>query len=114
VAPADTSLDMISPLRSDVQDRIERAGARAARYHDRHRQPAPDLQPGDMVFVKGTRMGANAARLAELGATTRRRKALPQWVGPFPVSHRISTVQTSTLSHSLQVSVCQTASTSKT
>jgi hypothetical protein len=35
-------------------------------------------------------MGSNAARLAELRATTTRKKALPKWVGPFPIQRRLS------------------------
>ena len=72
-----------------MQDKITRAGARAAKYHDRHRRAAPDLLPGNLVFVTGKRMGSNAPRLAELGATATRKKALPKWVGPFPIQRRL-------------------------
>jgi hypothetical protein len=69
-ATHDELRELVGPLRADVQDRITRAGARAAKYHDRHRRAAPDLLPGDLVFVAGRRMGSNApARLAELGST---------------------------------------------
>lgn len=77
----DTREELVGPLRADAQDKITRAGARAAKYHDRHRQQAPELEPGDLVFIASTRMGANAAKLAGLGSATTRKKALPRWVG---------------------------------
>jgi hypothetical protein len=52
----------------------------------------PDLNPGDLVLVKGSRMGANAARLTELAGANApaRKKTLPRWVGPFAVMRRVN------------------------
>jgi hypothetical protein len=50
-------------------------------------------------------MDANAAKLADLGSATTRKKALPPWVGPFPVERRLSvTVYAVTLPSGIRVS----------
>lgn len=77
--------EFLSALYHDNKDAITRAGARSAKYHDKHRRALPTLKPGDKVLVHVSVLGVNATKLSGIKANEVKRKSMPTWIGPFYV-----------------------------
>jgi hypothetical protein len=80
--------DHISSILAVARDRLRSAQDHQAEYADRHRLPAPNFQPGDLVLLdrSGITLDTDANRPSS--------KLLSKWLGPFEILHLGDTPET--------------------